>query len=60
MVKKFVKVLVGGLEKRIYPKDISKVHRKKVKNLHKIPEYDRNKKIDSETENSIENCHIFY
>ncbi len=37
MVKKFVKVLVGGLEKRIYPKDISKVHRKKVKKLPRIP-----------------------
>lgn len=49
MAKRFVKVLIGGAEQKICPKDISKVHRKKVKKLPEIPKYDRNKKIDEVT-----------
>ena len=58
MAKRFVKVLVGGTEQKIDPKDIGRVHRKKVKKLPEIPKYECNKTIDAVTENNIENCHV--
>ena len=48
MAKRFVKVYVTGKEQKIFPKDIAKIHRKKVRKLPSIPCFLQKKGVETD------------